>query len=79
LLHILHGFLRRTLVSLALAIIGLVFADILNAWVVTAWIARLLIILAGYRLWRNTYAVVREPPSRARRARPSPTPTSRRC
>jgi|SRR5882724_3330727 len=60
LLHILHGFLRRTLVILALAIIGLVFANILNAWEVTALIARLLIILAGYRLWRDTCSVVRE-------------------
>jgi hypothetical protein len=46
----LQRFLRRTLVILALAIIGLIFANALNAWVVTALIARLLIILAGYRL-----------------------------
>jgi hypothetical protein len=57
---VLQRFLRRTLVILALAIIGLVFASALNAWVVTALIARLLIIFAGYRLWRDTYAVVRE-------------------
>jgi hypothetical protein len=56
----LQRFLRRTLVILALAIFGLVFASALNAWVVTALIARLLIILAGYRLWRDTYAVVHE-------------------
>jgi hypothetical protein len=60
LLGVLQHFLRRTLVILALAIIGLVFASALNAWVVTALITRLLIILAGYRLWRDTYAVVRE-------------------
>jgi hypothetical protein len=57
---VLRRFLRRTLVILALAIVGLVFADILNAWVVTAVIARLLIVLARYRLSRDTYSVVRE-------------------
>jgi small-conductance mechanosensitive channel len=57
---VLRRFLRRTLVILALAIVGLVFADILNAWVVTAVIARLLIAFAGYRLSRDTYSVVRE-------------------
>jgi hypothetical protein len=56
----LQRFPRRTLVILALAIIGLIFANALNAWVVTALIARLLIILAGYRLWRDTATVVRE-------------------
>jgi hypothetical protein len=57
---VLQRFLRRALVILALAILGLVFAYALNAWVVTALIARLLIILAGYRLWRDTASVVRE-------------------
>ena len=45
LMCVLQRFLRRTLVILALAIIGFVFANALNAWVVTAWMARLLIIL----------------------------------
>jgi hypothetical protein len=52
--------LRSTLIILALAIIGLVFASVLDAWVLTALIVRLFIILAGYRLWRDTAAVVRE-------------------
>jgi hypothetical protein len=60
LMRVLQRFLRRTLAILAFAIGGLVFADWLNAWVGTALIARLLIILAGYRLGRDTYAVVRE-------------------
>jgi hypothetical protein len=47
-------------VILALAISGLVFADALYAWVLTRWLARLLVILAAYRLWRDTAAVVRE-------------------
>jgi hypothetical protein len=57
---VLQRFLRRTLVILAFAIIGLVFADALNAWVVTALVARLFSIFAGYRLWRDTASVVRE-------------------
>jgi cation transport ATPase len=57
---VLQRFLRRTLVILALAISGLVLADALYAWVLTRWLTRLLVFLAAYRLWRDTYAVVRE-------------------
>jgi hypothetical protein len=57
---VLQRFLRRTLVILALAISGLVVTDALYSWVLTRWLVRLLIIVAGYRLWRDTYAVVRE-------------------
>jgi len=57
---VLQRFLRKTLVILALAIIGLVLANMLNAWVVTRWLLRLLIILAGVRLWRDTASVMRE-------------------
>jgi hypothetical protein len=60
LMGVLQRFLRRTLVILALAIIGLVFANALNAWVVTRWLLRLLIIVAGILLWRDTYSAVRE-------------------
>jgi len=60
LLGALQRFLRRTLVILALAISGLVLADALYAWVLTRWLTRLLVLLAAYRLWRDTYAVVRE-------------------
>jgi hypothetical protein len=56
----LSRFLRRTLVILALAISGLVVADVLYSWVLTRWLTGLLIIFAAYRLWRDTYAVVRE-------------------
>jgi hypothetical protein len=59
LMEVLQHFLRRTLVILGLAISGLVVADALAAWVVTRWLVRLLIILAAYRLWRDTYAVLR--------------------
>ena len=57
---VLQRFLRKTLVILALAIIGLVLANMLNAWVVMRWLLRLLIILAGVRLWRDTASVMRE-------------------
>jgi len=60
LMDVLQRFLRRTLVILALAISGLVVADALYAWVLTRWLARLLVLLAAYRLWRDTAAVVRE-------------------
>ena len=60
LMCVLKRFLRRTLVILALAIGLIVFAKAVSDWAVTAWIAPLLIILAGYRLGRDTYSVVRE-------------------
>jgi hypothetical protein len=60
LMCVLQGFLRRTLVILALAILGLVLANALNAWVVTRWLLRLLSIVAGIRLGRDAYSVVRE-------------------
>jgi hypothetical protein len=60
LMEVLQRFLRRTLVILALAISGLVVADVLYSWVLTRWLTGLLIIFAAYRLWRDTYAVVRE-------------------
>jgi hypothetical protein len=60
LISALQRFLRRTLIILAFAIIGLAFADAINAWVGTALIARLLIVLAGCCLGRDTYTVVRE-------------------
>jgi hypothetical protein len=60
LIGVLQRFLRRTLVILALAISGLVVADVLHSWVLTRWLTGLLIIVAAYRLWRDTYAVVRE-------------------
>jgi hypothetical protein len=60
LMDVLQRFLRRTLVILALAISGLVLADALYAWVLTRWLTRLLVVLAAYRLWRDTAAVVRE-------------------
>jgi hypothetical protein len=60
LMDTLSRFLRRTLVILALAISGLVVADALYSWVLTRWLTGLLIVFAAYRLWRDTYAVVRE-------------------
>ena len=57
---VLQRFLRKTLVILALAIIGLVLANMLNAWVVTRWLLRLLIVLAGVPMWRDTASVMRE-------------------
>jgi hypothetical protein len=60
LMDVLQRFLRRMLIILALAIIGLAVANALNAWVLTRWLLRLLIIIAGYRLGRDTYVVVRE-------------------
>jgi hypothetical protein len=60
LMNVLQRFLRRTLVILALAISGLVIADALYAWVLTRWLTRLLVLLAAYRLWRDTAAVMRE-------------------
>jgi hypothetical protein len=60
LMEVLQRFLRRTLVILALAISGLVVIDTLYAWVLTRWLTGLLIIVAAYRLGRDTYAVVRE-------------------
>jgi hypothetical protein len=60
LMDTLSRFLRRTLMILALAISGLVVADALYSWVLTRWLTGLLIIFAAYRLWRDTYTVVRE-------------------
>jgi hypothetical protein len=60
LMDVLQRFLRRTLVILALAISGLVVADALYSWVLTRWLTGLLIIVAAYRLWRDTAAVVHE-------------------
>jgi hypothetical protein len=65
-MDVLQRFLRRTLVILALAISGLVVADALYSWVLTRWLTGLLIIVAAYRLWRDTYAVVREAARSAR-------------
>jgi hypothetical protein len=66
LMETLKRFLTRTLVILFLAISGLVVADALHAWVLTRWLTGLLIIVAAYHLWRDTYAVVREAARSAR-------------
>jgi small-conductance mechanosensitive channel len=66
LMEVLQRFLRRTLVILVLAISGLVVADALYAWVLTRWLTGLLIIVAAYRLWRDTAAVAREAARSAR-------------
>jgi hypothetical protein len=60
LMWVLQRFLRRALVILVLAIICLTIIDWLSAWVVTRWLLWLLIMLAGIRLWRDMYAVMRE-------------------
>jgi hypothetical protein len=59
-MDVLQRFLRRTLVSLALAISGLVVVDALYSWMLTRWLTGLLIIFAAYRLGRDPYAVVQE-------------------